>query len=131
MKLLSLLFLILIISATKVFAQSNNIHYPDEFFKFGNVVSESSRGIIEEKDIEGSPYLNKEFVEGTIYTNQKNQYNNIPIRYNIYTDELEYRTPDNQILTLATPQIVEKADFGDYSISNIFYLRGKSIKPVF
>ena len=98
--------------------------YYDEFFKFGNVVSESSLGIIEEKDIEGSPYLNKEFVEGTIYTNQKNQYNNIPIRYNIYTDELEYRTPDNQILTLATPQIVEKADFGDYSISNIFYLRG-------
>jgi hypothetical protein len=46
-------------------------------------------------DIEGSPFLSEEFTDGSLITTDSLMYNNIPLRYNIYNDEMEFlhKTP--------------------------------------
>lgn len=43
----------------------------------------------EYQNIQGSPYLNSQFVEGVIYLMDTSAYK-LPLRYNIYTDEMQY-----------------------------------------
>jgi len=50
---------------------------------------------------------------GTIYTTTKQKYIDIPLRYNIFNDELEFKTPEDQIQSMATPEILELAEFGN------------------
>jgi len=133
MKRISFFLLLLFFSTTGLFAQSiYDIRNSIDFYNsYRHITNDGPSKALLENDIEGSPYLNNEFAEGTVYTNQKIQYNEIPLRYNIYNDELEFRTPDGQVLALTTPEIVEKADFGDYSMSYIPYLFGKKMKRGF
>jgi hypothetical protein len=87
--------------------------------------------ILTEEDIEGSPYLNDEFVEGSIYTVQKIQYAQVPLRYNIYNDNLEFKTPANVVQALADPGIVERAVFGETHMINSPYMQANKTKKSF
>lgn len=103
-----------------------------DFFKSHKMQSGDWMQAITESDIEGSPYLHNEFIKGSIYTYQRMQFNDIPLRFNIYTGNLEFKTPEDQILALAAPEIVEKAVFGDYTLSYIPYtITQKKIKKGF
>jgi hypothetical protein len=74
-------------------------------------------------DIEGSPYLNEEFEIGEVFYGNKYKLNQIPLRYNIYNDEMEYRV-DNSIMAFANPHQIDKVIFG----KNAFiYLRNEII----
>lgn len=81
-----------------------------------------------EKDYEGSPYLINEFVKGAIYTNTKQQYTDIPLRYNIFTDEIEFKTPDNQLYAFTNSDIIEKVVFDGFKMVCIPYLAGGKIR---
>jgi hypothetical protein len=82
-------------------------------------------------DINGSPYLNDEFIIGTLYTVHKIQYADIPLRYNIYNDNLEFKTPSEEIQALAAPEIIEKAVIGETLLTNSPYLFSGKIKKGF
>jgi hypothetical protein len=62
-------------------------------------------------DIQGSPYLDKEFSPGKIYTNEGGVYENIPLRYNGYTDDLEFQK-DKDSYSIDPKSIVKRAEFG-------------------
>jgi hypothetical protein len=47
-----------------------------------------------EFEFEGSPYLNDEFEKGDVYYNNAWRFSDIPLRYNIYNDEMEYKEED-------------------------------------
>lgn len=40
---------------------------------------------------DGTPYLNEDFIYGEILSCNHRQYSNLPLRYNIYSDEIEYK----------------------------------------
>jgi hypothetical protein len=61
-------------------------------------------------DYEGSPFLNETFVEGEIYT-FKNKFIGIPLRYNIFYDNMEFKQ-NNAVLTLVAEPIIKKVIFG-------------------
>lgn len=42
------------------------------------------------KNFEGSPFLSEEFVTGQVFTSGK-KFTNVPIRYNIFNDQMEFR----------------------------------------
>ncbi|HSO87918.1 MAG TPA: hypothetical protein VLQ91_15290 [Draconibacterium sp.] len=84
-----------------------------------------------EKDISGSPYLNDEFINGSVYTLQRLQYVDIPLRYNIYNDDLEFKTPSSEVQAMATPEIVEKAVFGNTQLVYLPYSLANKIKKGF
>jgi hypothetical protein len=84
-----------------------------------------------ESDIEGSPYLNDDFVDGIIFTTSKFQYEKVPLRYNIYNDNLEFKTPDDQVMAIAAPEIVEKVYLGDEVMIYSPYSNAKRIRRGF
>ena len=94
-------------------------------------ISEVTKYTLTENDIEGSPYLNDEFENGSIYTIQRLHYADIPLRYNIYNDNLEFKTPTGEILALAIPEIVEKAEIGNTLMIYSPYLQANKIKKGF
>lgn len=102
-----------------------------DFFDSFKMQGGAYHKILTESDIEGSPFLSDEFIEGTIYTYQNDKFNKIPLRYNIYNDELEFKNPDNQIMAIATPEIIEKAVLGEHLFSNILYKYGNKTKRGF
>ena len=61
--------------------------------------------------IQGSPYYIDSFVVGNIYFVEKAAVENVPIRYNIYSDAIEYFQNDHIMELLPIPK-VEKALIG-------------------
>ena len=102
-----------------------------DFFNSAKLTDGDWRAGLTEADIEGTPYLNDEFIEGAIFTTSKNQFVNVPVRYNIFSDQIEFRTDDGSVMALAAPEAVEKVEFGDFQLEYIPYLLGNKIKRGF
>lgn len=80
------IIIILNIFPLLIFAQAKEIFVEDYYF----IKNINSGRATEYKDIVGSPYLNRDFTEGIFYFKDSTAYK-IPIRYNIYSDEMEYQ----------------------------------------
>jgi len=102
-----------------------------DFYNSNKMIGGEWKNVITEDQIAGSPYLNKEFENGSIYTVQRQQYNEIPLRYNIYNDNLEFKTPDNEIMALSAPEIVEKAVVGNTILTYSPYILANKTKKGF
>ena len=62
-------------------------------------------------NIDGSPYLNNEFVDGTFYIKDTVAIK-LPIRYNIYVDHMEYKS-DGAIYYVDSPQSLSRIVLGE------------------
>ncbi len=82
-------------------------------------------------DIEGSPYLNDEFVEGTLYTTAKQQFVDVRLRYNIYNQNLEFKNNEDQVMEVASPEVIERASFDGIEMVYIPYAISKKIRRAF
>lgn len=123
---------ILLASTLLIKAQSiYDIRNAIDFFESNKIHTGDYNTELTESDIKGSPFLNDEFISGTIYTYQKVQFNQIPLRYNIYNGNLEFRTPQEQVMAMATPEIVKKAVFGEYTLSYIPFMTSKKVRQGF
>lgn len=134
MKKYYLTVFLLLSLAGVLFAQlplSYDIRQQMDFYKANKFIGGEWKNVISEEQIAGSPYLNKEFENGSVYTVQRQQYNEIPLRYNIYNDNLEFKTPDNEIMALAAPEIVEKAVVGSTILTYSPYLLANKTKKGF
>ena len=115
-----------------VSAQSNyELRQAMDLFKTNKLLRDESRGLLTESDIEGSPYLENDFIKGSVYTTAKTQYVDVPLRYNIYNDQLEFKSDDNKVQALAAPEIIEKVVFGKYEMVYIPYSVAKKIRRGF
>jgi hypothetical protein len=70
-----------------------------------------SRYNLKMSEIQGTPYLNQEFSPGKIVTKKGAIYTDIPLRYNAYSDDLEFRK-DNDTYNIEPKTIVKRAEFG-------------------
>ena len=94
-------------------------------FQLNKVRTKERKPAFARNNIVGSPFLNDEFIKGTVYTTTKQKYMDLPLRYNAYKDELEFITSDGQLKALSKPEIVEKVDFGNYNMVYIPYANAK------
>ncbi|MEQ8531141.1 MAG: hypothetical protein RIB86_04795 [Imperialibacter sp.] len=86
----------------------------------------------QEYPVDGSPYLNPEFVEGEVYTT-KGSYTGVPLRYNIDSDVIEFSQnegvyvldPEPRIEKVVIGKDVLVVDKGEAigKMDNSFYLR--------
>ncbi len=63
--------------------------------------------------IAGNPYLNKTFQNGTLISKNDLIFPVIPMRYNIYTDNMEYKSPDNKVFALKDQNKIKAYKIGD------------------
>ena len=134
MRILLVVFLLLVVVPFFTYGQITLDYKSQEtidFFKRNQFISGSGNRTLTESNIKGSPYLNDEFFYGSIYTNLKQHYTDIPLRYNIYNDDLEFKTPEGKIQALATPEIVELAIFGSTQLVYTDYQNKNNIKKGF
>lgn len=129
--LISALFFALAASAFAQISISYELKETADFYRMNQLLNKSGNTELLLKDIKGSPYLNAEFVNGTIYTTAKTQYNDVPLRYNIYNDDLEFINPAGEILALSKPEIVEYAVLGETRLIYANYLAGNKSKAGF
>ncbi|MCF6356222.1 MAG: hypothetical protein L3J54_00325 [Draconibacterium sp.] len=123
-------FTVIILLATISFSYSQDYQIRDamDLYRTSKVNSGDWKNTLTENDIKGSPYLNDEFINGTIYTKSKYKFVDIPLRYNIYNDQIEFKTPTNEVLALSTPEIVATVAFGDYKMVYLQYSGTKKIR---
>lgn len=105
-----------------------NVIYAIDYFRMEQMTEGSLTKVLNTESIEGSPYLSNDFTTGTIFTTNGYKVVDIPIRYNIYNDDLEFKTPENQILAIAKPETVTRADFGTYQMTYRNYMSGSKEK---
>lgn len=75
--------------------------------------------------IEGTPYLNEQFVEGEIVFGEANR-TKVPVRYNIFQDLMEYQQ-NGKALALDPSNKIKKVKMGDeVFIVDKYRLEGKS-----
>jgi hypothetical protein len=96
-------------------------NFYDEFRK-----NKYEHSIGEKIDINGSPWENAEFVTGEIYTNGNQHYSGIPLRYNIYSNQIEFKKPEGGVFEISPPEIIDSVFIGDATY--IFYPYGAGSK---
>lgn len=102
-----------------------------DFYQTNKFITETGKKSLNESNIKGSPYLDDEFNYGSIYTVDKKHFADVPLRYNIYNDDLEFKNPKGEVQALATPDIVEKAVFGSTQLVYAPYFQSNKNKKGF
>ena len=132
MKLSGFVTVLFLVSGIRLFAQiPYEVKESIEFFRLNQHAREESKSWLEATDIEGSPYWNDEFKEGTVFTKSKTQYSGISLRYNIYSDQVEFLQDEERVQVIAAPETIEKIEMNGHSLVYIPYLSGKKIKRGF
>lgn len=103
----------------------------DDFFRMNQLLNKTGNKELTLNDIDGSPYLDEEFINGTVFTTEKTKYENVPLRYNLYNGDLEFKNPAGELLVIAKPEIVEYAAFGDYRLVYCNFYQGPKPKQGF
>jgi hypothetical protein len=65
-----------------------------------------------EEDIEGSAYLDEQFDSGTVSLNTGIKYADIPLRYNVYNDQIEFRSRNGQMFNINNPESIRELTIG-------------------
>ncbi|MFV0266575.1 MAG: hypothetical protein ACK5HT_05505 [Draconibacterium sp.] len=124
-----LIIIALLLTAGTTFAQVNyQLSSAVDFVRTYKIASGEYYSELSEKDILGSAFLNQEFINGSVYTTTKFQYTDIPLRYNIFNDNIEFKTPENKILAIAAPETIDKITFGDYTMEYLSYMNVKKVR---
>jgi len=126
---ISLLFLLLawyqvstFVHAQVISPRSSTMQF-DRMMEKGTVVAD-----VNYDNIKGSAFLNKEFVSGTLYMKNGMIFEEIPFRYNIYADQIEFKKGE-EILAFTNPNELDHVVFdGRIHIFGTYYLKGKLIK---
>jgi len=102
-----------------------------DLYNINKFVSGEWETMLTENNMKGSPFLNDDFVVGTIYTTEKKQYDNVEMRLNIYNEQLEFKKTTGEILALATPEIIDIVVLGKDQIIYSAYSDGNKTKNGF
>ncbi len=81
------------------------------------------------KAIAGTPYLNKSFEKGKLVSKVNLKFPEIPLRYNVYTDKIEYKAPDGTIYALKDQNKIKTYTIGDTTfIFSPYYAKKNKIE---
>jgi hypothetical protein len=125
----SILFIFLAFQTFQVFAQSGGIPANEGISNTWLMNEVNSRNALNAyKSIAGNPYLNLHFKKGTLVSKNNTRFTNVPLRYNVYTDNIEYKSPENKIYNLNHPTRDEFYQIGDTTfIYSPFYKKNKKL----
>lgn len=79
----------------------------------------------------GSPYENDEFGEGNLVTKTKHIFKAIPLRLNIYNNDIEFKSSDGKIYALAQPELFDFFTIGESTYKYIAYAIGRNVEKAY
>lgn len=111
---------------------AQNLQSLQDFYKKFKT-TQFQQGIINTQDeVEGSPHEKNDFETGTVFTRSDIVYENVPLRFNIYSNEVEFKTEDGSIFFLASPEIIDYVLIGkDKFIYSPYAIGSKLLRGYF
>jgi hypothetical protein len=103
---------IILITVLTLLSQVMSAQEINKFLDYYNFHKTSGdKKTIDYIDIQGSPYLNSEFIDGIIYLKDTTAVK-LPLRYNIYSDEMEYQI-EGVSFTVGNAKFINKILLGE------------------
>ncbi len=96
MKKTTILFLILSFCIATVFAQSSYTQFMQDFHLTASREKGAMGNQLTYSNIKGSPFFNDEFKKGEVVSTSNTVVRDVPLRYNVYADEIEFEAEDNK-----------------------------------
>lgn len=79
--------------------------------------------------VDGSPYLDEQFVEGTVALTTGVIYTKIPLRLNLYNEEIEFRNQSGKVFNINNPAAIREVTIGNAKyIFTDYKMHKKNIK---
>lgn len=128
---LLLIILPIIIWSTCVYGQGINSQdgsrIGDEMAKIKQQRFNQERKYLKEEQIAGSPYLDRQFISGLIIKTNNTEFRDIPLRYNIFNNTMEFKQKET-ILDIADPQTISRIILDNRVFVYAPYKAGKKIR---
>ena len=123
-----LLLIINMIASSQLKAQFTIVDgTPLDFYRAQQGREDSGR-FLAEPDIDGSPYLREDFQSATLYSGSDKRYRGLLLRYNIYSDQIEFKNDQDQVRVLTNPEIVRLIEMGeDKIVYRPYQMGGQSV----
>lgn len=93
-------------------AGSGEIEQVKDMQKFMSALSFNKNVNTQEANIEGSAYLDDQFVNGVVALTNGTSYADIPLRYNAYNEEIEFRDNNGDRFNLNNPESIREVTIG-------------------
>jgi len=81
--------------------------------------------------IEGTPYFNSNLVNGEIYTQESERFTDVPMRYNAYSDEIEFKMPDGALCVFSDPEKIFQVKLNEEILVYTDYVFENAVKSGF
>ena len=107
-----------------------NIKTKGAFLKLHGENIKNAKAFLEQNGVKGSPYMMEEFVDGYVVTNNNFKYVDIPLRYNIYNDNIEFQR-DDEILAFNNPSDYRVIAIGNHIFIYSEYASSNSNKSTY
>jgi hypothetical protein len=101
-----------------------------EKFRFKRIEENNYNRINQKSDIQGTPYLDKEFIQGTIINGDGAVLPDLRLRYDVYDDELEFLKGE-EFFVIDPKTTVKRAEFGGKVFSYLQYETAGKIQSGF
>ena len=75
------------------------------------------------KDIKGSPYQQNDFTDGNVVQNNGITYKKVPLRYNGYDDQIEFKDKKGAVMYIGNPE-----SYKEFKIGSQIYIFRKNLK---
>ncbi len=82
------------------------------------------------KNVQGNPYIDKEFNEGSLLFKDSSRIEKIGLRFNHHSGLLEF-TRDENIYTIPNPEDLLQASFNDHIFKYVKYYQGGKLKSAY
>ena len=134
------LFLIIltVFASLLCFGQQPNLNTPvdmvDQVSNMENLIRALSfQTSMEPKaeNVEGTAYLHDEFENGDVLLATGVKYTGIPLRYNVYNDQIEFRNQAGKVYNINNPEGIRELIIGDSRFIYVGCLRNKKMQGAF
>lgn len=128
---LLLTILIVFVLSPHLYSQSsnttNNIDFIRQVSRWKRLEAIQNPKYLTENQIAGNPYFNKEFISGNILKINGAEIKDIPLRYNIFTNNFEF-FKDHAAQNIVAPSEINKIILDGHTFIYTRYMTSKNIK---
>ena len=108
----------------KDYSEAKDIGY--EVAKLNFINQNHEKKLLEEKDIAGSPFLDRQFQKSYILKTNGVEIKDMPLRFNLYNNNMEF-IKDGKILAIGFPSEIQRIKMGDKIFVYARYMKPKNI----
>jgi len=97
-----------------------------EVVKINSINQNNEKKYLEEKDIAGCPFLDRQFQKSYILKTNGVEIKDVPLRFNLYNNNMEF-IKDGKILSIEFPSEIQRIKMGDKIFVYARYMKPKNI----